>query len=534
MLKNAVLQLRKQLTRIICLTAVITAFSSTVWAQAPGGINYQAVARNAGGNLVANQAVNLQISIRETTTNGNVVYQETHSATTNQYGLFTLVIGQGTTTDNFSAIGWGNDLHFLQVEVDLDNDLVYDISSTTQLWSVPYALYSGSTIGSNDNDTTNELITNVQVANDSLFITEGDSTFSVDLSVLSGGSLDNDTTNELQSISLSNDTIFLSDNGGFIVLPPQIFIDNDTTNELITSAVINNDTLTITEAGVDFDIDLTPYVNALDNDADSTNEIQVLTISNDTITLSDGGFVVLPPSTSLDNDTTNEIQTLSISNDTIFLTNGGFAVLPPTAVNNDNDSTNELITSAVITNDTLTITEAGIDFEIDLKPYVNALDNDADSTNEIQVLSISNDTITLTDGGFVVLPASTSLDNDTTNEIQTLSISNDTIFLTNGGFAILPPTSINNDNDSTNELITSAVITNDTLTITEAGIDFEIDLKPYVNALDNDADSTNEIQVLSISNDTITLTDGGFVVLPASTSLDNDTTNEIQTLVDLE
>ena len=76
------------------------------------------------------------------------------------------------------------------------------------------------------------------------------------------------------------------------------------------------------------------------------------------------------------------------------------------------------------------------------------------------------------------------------------SISNDTIFLTNGGFAILPPTSINNDNDSTNELITSAVITNDTLTITEAGIDFEIDLKPYVNALDNDADSTNEIQVV--------------------------------------
>ena len=363
----------------------------------------------------------------------------------------------------------------------------------------------------------------LSISNDTITLTDGG--FVV---LPASTSLDNDTTNEIQTLSISNDTIFLT-NGGFAILPPtSINNDNDSTNELITSAVITNDTLTITEAGIDFEIDLKPYVNALDNDADSTNEIQVLSISNDTISLTDGGFVVLPASTSLDNDTTNEIQTLSISNDTIFLTNGGFAILPPTSINNDNDSTNELITSAVITNDTLTITEAGIDFEIDLKPYVNALDNDADSTNEIQVLSISNDTITLTDGGFVVLPASTSLDNDTTNEIQTLSISNDTIFLTNGGFAILPPTSINNDNDSTNELITSAVITNDTLTITEAGIDFEIDLKPYVNALDNDADSTNEIQVLSLSNDTVFLSDGGFVKLPGDN--DSDSTNEIQTL----
>ena len=76
-----------------------------------------------------------------------------------------------------------------------------------------------------------------------------------------------------------------------------------------------------------------------------------------------------------DNDSTNELQTVSISNDTVYLTDGGFAVLPSASANNDNDSTNELLISANITNDSLHITDAGGTFDIDLSAYVNAAIN---------------------------------------------------------------------------------------------------------------------------------------------------------------
>ncbi len=67
-------------------------------------------------------------------------------------------------------------------------------------------------------------------------------------------------------------------------------------------------------------------------------------------------------------------------------------------------------------------------------------DFDTDSTNELQALRKSGDTIFLSNGGFVELP--NNLDNDSANELQTLSISNDTIFLSNGGFAIIPDSSL--------------------------------------------------------------------------------------------
>ena len=277
-------------------------------------------------------------------------------------------------------------------------------------------------------------------------------------------------------LSISNDTIYLSD-GGIAVLP----------------------------------------ASAANNDNDSTNEIQLLSISNDTIYLSDGGIAVLPASAANnDNDSTNEIQLLSISNDTIYLSDGGIAVLPASASNNDNDSTNE-IQLLSISNDTIYLSDGGIA----VLP-ATSINNDNDSTNEIQMLSISNDTIYLSDGGIAVLPASAANnDNDSTNEIQLLSISNDTIYLSDGGIAVLPASAANNDNDSTNE-IQLLSISNDTIYLSDGGIA----VLP-ASAANNDNDSTNEIQVLSISNDTIYLSDGGFAVLPAvAVNNDNDSTNE--------
>src|SRR5262245_21786914 len=114
----------------------------------PQGINYQAVARNNNGSVIANSTLaSVRFSIYSGTPNGTLEYRETHAnASTNGFGLFTLVIGQGTQTGgaqpNFAGIPWGSITAYIKVEVD--NGTGYIDMGTTQFWSVPYALYAAS------------------------------------------------------------------------------------------------------------------------------------------------------------------------------------------------------------------------------------------------------------------------------------------------------------------------------------------------------------------------------------------------------
>ncbi len=404
----------------LTLGLVLSTFFS--FAQAPNKMTYQSVVRDGADKLLINTTVGLQISILQGTVGGTAVYVETFQPTTNANGLLTIEIGTGTViSGNITTVDWNNGPYFIKSETDPGGGTSYTISGTSELLSVPYAFMSqraaiadSVTGGTTESDP----IFTSSVANS---ITATDTT---------NWNRDNSTSNELQILSISNDTLFLSD-GGFAVLPAM----------------------------------------SVNNDNDSTNELQSLTSSNDTIYLSDGGFAVLPVvAANNDNDSTNELQLLSISNDTMYLSDGGFAVLPAMVANNDNDSTNEL-----------------------------------------QMLSISNDTVYLSNGGFAVLPATTmNNDNDSTNEIQMLSTSNDTIYLSNGGFAILPAMAVNNDNDSTNEF-QSLSASNDTIYLSDGGFA----VLPAMEA-NNDNDSTNELQMLTISNDTVYLSNGGFVVLPGN------------------
>jgi len=130
-------------------------------AQSPNAIPYQAVARNSSGNLLQNQAVSVRFSIREGSESGTVVYQETHSASTNNLGLFTLNIGQGTPlSGTFASINWGGGSKFAQVELDPAGGSAYVDMGTTQMLSVPYALYaasSGETDPQVSSSTTNQV-----------------------------------------------------------------------------------------------------------------------------------------------------------------------------------------------------------------------------------------------------------------------------------------------------------------------------------------------------------------------------------------
>lgn len=101
----------------------------------PNGINYQAVARDVSGNPLASQTVAVVFTIRSNNPTGPIVYSESQTAATNQFGLFTLTIGS-TDPATFSAIAWSTDKFFLEVNVN-GNPM-----GTTQFLSVPYAYHS--------------------------------------------------------------------------------------------------------------------------------------------------------------------------------------------------------------------------------------------------------------------------------------------------------------------------------------------------------------------------------------------------------
>jgi hypothetical protein len=139
---------------IYFLIIAILISSGNLFAQAPQKFNYQAVARDASGNLIANQSVNFRISILQASASGTAVYVETHAKTTNAFGQATLVIGGGTiVSGNFSIISWGNNSYYLKTEMDATGGSTFALMGTTQLLSVPYALYS-NTAGSGGNSYT--------------------------------------------------------------------------------------------------------------------------------------------------------------------------------------------------------------------------------------------------------------------------------------------------------------------------------------------------------------------------------------------
>ena len=224
--------MKRLLLAALLLTVSLFTFGQTV----PQGINYQAVAIDDSGKPIPgidivgspidDAKIGVRISILENSPTGIMLYQEEHEVLTDQYGMFNLVIGQGlqVSADPFSGINWQGD-KYLQVELSVANNGDFKLSAVQQLMSVPYAF----------------LAERAHIAE----------------TVINNNDLDSDPLNEIQALSISGDSIFLS-NGGFIVLP----IDN-----------------------VD------------DADADPSNEIQLLNLINDTaLTILGGNTIFIPTS----------------------------------------------------------------------------------------------------------------------------------------------------------------------------------------------------------------------------------------------
>lgn len=123
----------------ILIAVVLT---TSVFSQSPNKMSYQAVVRNASGQLIKSSNVGIRISILQATTS-NIVYQETQTPATNANGLISIEIGGGTVvTGIFADINWATGPYFIKTETDPAGGTNYTISGTSQLLSVPYALYA--------------------------------------------------------------------------------------------------------------------------------------------------------------------------------------------------------------------------------------------------------------------------------------------------------------------------------------------------------------------------------------------------------
>jgi len=148
-------------------------------AQAPQRLSYQAVVRDANSDLVVDQQVKLRLSILISPTATNSIWQEVQTIRTNENGLVSLQLGQvNSLPDN---IFMNNGTLYLKTEVDPNGSGTYSISGTSQLLSVPYAMYSKDVQNKDDADA--------------------------------------DPTNEIQTLSISGTNLTLSNGGGTVTLP---------------------------------------------------------------------------------------------------------------------------------------------------------------------------------------------------------------------------------------------------------------------------------------------------------------------------
>ena len=116
---------------------------SSILAQVPQKMSYQAVIRNASNVLLRSSPVGIQISILKGSSNGTVIYTETHTPNTNTNGLLSLEIGSGKiVTGIFTGIDWSAGPYFIQTETDLTGGTNYNITASSELMSVPYALHT--------------------------------------------------------------------------------------------------------------------------------------------------------------------------------------------------------------------------------------------------------------------------------------------------------------------------------------------------------------------------------------------------------
>ncbi len=128
--------------KLILTSILLISLSILGWSQS-SHFNYQGIARDNQGNPLANQSLGLKITLIDSVNNGTELYSETHSVSTNTYGLYTVAIGNGTSiSGDMNTIDWATNDKFIKVELDPAGGSNYTNLGVKELLSVPFAMYA--------------------------------------------------------------------------------------------------------------------------------------------------------------------------------------------------------------------------------------------------------------------------------------------------------------------------------------------------------------------------------------------------------
>ncbi|MEM9050518.1 MAG: hypothetical protein AAGC47_00570 [Bacteroidota bacterium] len=460
--------------------------ANLVYAQSvPEAINYQAVVRDAQTFLpISERSAYVTVEFLDGP-DGDVLYQEEFpSVQTGKAGLINLSLGQGNPlTRSFGEIEWGTTEVWMRLSVDTGEGL--NILQESPFNTVPYAFYALNA-GSEDADAdpTNEIQT-LSLEGSSLSISGTES--SVDLSVVPGVGVDDDSdpNNEIQDLSIQGTTLLLSgDETGIDLSTIEGLGDDDDanpSNELQSLQLSTQDELTISNSPTDNVIDLSPYKDNTDNQSISMDENNVLSISgsNSTVDLD----LLLEGFEDTDSNPQNELQDLQLSGNTL--------------------------------------TVSGLDnpTEIDLSHYDQSQLNSGrifigNSSNEPEEQEISGDLV-LDDTGL------TKVFSIMGTNVSTAAPTLDQVFRFNGTHWA-PGSNDDADASITNEL-QNVTSTNGSVTITQSGNDFDLSV-PVADG--------SETSITGGQNTTIagSGTSGDPYSINVPDNLDNSVTNEIQEL----
>ena len=274
----------------IATTICALAISLSAFAQAPEKMSYQAVIRDAGNVLVTNQNVGMQISILQGAPNGTPVYVETQMPMSNLNGLVTIEIGAGSVVSGaFNTSDWSNGPYFIKTETDPVGGTSYSIMGTSELLSVPYALHAK----------TAESISGTIPELDPVFMNSiVGSITTMDTANWNHHTIDTDT-----HLTESEVDAFVSNNG---YLTSEV--DGSVTNE-IQSISRSGTTVTLSNGGGSFTDSVNVYTagtgiditnNVVSATASSKNILyltadSVLTSSDDMLVFIDGAYKVTMP-----------------------------------------------------------------------------------------------------------------------------------------------------------------------------------------------------------------------------------------------
>jgi len=279
--------------RLLLFTLLSLPLCLSLYAQAPHGIQYQAVIRDVNGDPILNAPVSFRFTIESE--NGNqIYYKETQTTSSNALGGILLVIGGGNVVQgNFETVDWKSGAVRIRVETDPTGGQNYSPFGITSFKSVPYALFAQqahSLIDDNGNEWVPENDRDEQtltVNGNQLSISNGNAV------VLPGGSGGGDNWGD--QIVETNPSL---DGDGTLASPLRIASQGATNGQILkwngNAWIPQADNNTAYVAGNGIAINGTTISNTGDNDNNASNEIQTLSINGNVLSLTNGGMVNLP------------------------------------------------------------------------------------------------------------------------------------------------------------------------------------------------------------------------------------------------